>query len=29
VRKEKCAVVLVVGAGDIGDTIPQLKAVLR
>ena len=29
VRKEKCAVVLVVGAGNIGDTIPQLKAVLR
>mgnify|MGYP001166971454 FL=1 len=29
VRKEKYDVVLVVGAGDIGDTVPQLKAVLR
>ena len=29
VLKENCDVVLIVGAGDIGDSIPQLKAVLR
>ena len=29
VKQSKCAVVLVVGAGDVGDTVPQLKAALR
>jgi UDP-N-acetylmuramate--alanine ligase len=29
VRTEKHDVVLIVGAGDIGDTVPQLKAALR
>lgn len=29
VKQSNCEVVLVVGAGDIGDTVPQLKAALR